>query len=178
MDDVIQKSTTTANTAIITLPGVYLGHCTVSFSIYGFRWLMWYLQTFILNVFCMFRSLDSNKMLGYSTEFAWKKIPIIFVENKIHMQVIWILIITHTKHKKIIINNWFAYIFVFIICVKNKIIYHFSHFLYIYHTRLFIHHSMFPGIIFSLTAISVIAKGGNMQVMWMIIINTELDRTW
>lgn len=86
MDDVIQKSTTTANTAIIRLPGVYLGHCTVSFSIYGFRWLMWYLQTFILNVFCMFRSLDSNKMLGYSTEFAWKKK---FLSFSLRTKYIW-----------------------------------------------------------------------------------------
>jgi hypothetical protein len=63
MDDIIQKSTTAANTATKKLPGVYLGHCIVPFDI----WLL------ITSVFYIFRSLDSNIMFGYSSEFAWKK---------------------------------------------------------------------------------------------------------
>jgi hypothetical protein len=78
MDDIIQKSTTTANTATKKLPGVYLGHCIVPFD----TWLL------ITSVFCIFRSLYSNIMFGYSIEFAWEKIPIIFVENKINMLLI------------------------------------------------------------------------------------------
>jgi hypothetical protein len=68
MDDIIQKSTTTANTATKKLPGVYLGHCIVPFD----TWLL------ITSVFCIFRSLYSNIMFGYSTEFAWGKKSYLF----------------------------------------------------------------------------------------------------